>query len=600
VVRIRKKIFAYYVILIFIGIIITGFFFSQFAQRLYKHEVEERLKICAVLIRQQISGNISEGIEPDYDNYANTYAKLIGQNPVSSIITETSQFNIRITFINFDGNVLGESETDYRNMENHGNRKEVIEAVEGRTGRDIRYSRTLAMNFLYVAIPLMSERLVVRVSVPLTQLGTINRAILYYTLIGILAGLFITTLLALRFSSSVISPIKQLTYAAKDISQGNYSKRVTVTGKNELGDLAYTFNSMANELEKTVFELTDKNIKVNSIMNSITNGVIAVDSSDNVILINSIACKIFGIGKNTDMVGSNILEVIRNNHIIRFMHETINTNTSMDGEIYLGPPEDIYLKVYANPIKLDGGHGRNTGAILTIHDITKIKKLELIRTEFVSNVTHELKTPLTSIRGFIETLKDGAIQDKKVAEKFLQIIDIEAERLYMLISDILQLSEIESKNSDDNIKTHVFEDIMVQILPILTEAARKKNIKIEYDIQDNLKITANSDRIKQMLINLIDNAIKYNIENGKVVISAYRSEGRLTIIVKDSGIGISKEHLPRIFERFYRVDKGRSKSMGGTGLGLSIVKHIVNLYNGDINVKSTPYEGTEFVVKLPL
>ncbi len=599
-VRIRKKIFAYYVILIFIGIIITGFFFSQFAQRLYKHEVEERLKICAVLIRQQISGNISEGIEPDYDNYANTYAKLIGQNPVSSIITETSQFNIRITFINFDGNVLGESETDYRNMENHGNRKEVIEAVEGRTGRDIRYSRTLAMNFLYVAIPLMSERLVVRVSVPLTQLGTINRAILYYTLIGILAGLFITTLLALRFSSSVISPIKQLTYAAKDISQGNYSKRVTVTGKNELGELADTFNSMANELEKTVFELTDKNIKVNSIMNSITNGVIAVDSSDNVILINSIACKIFGIGKNTDMVGSNILEVIRNNHIIRFMHETINTNTSMDGEIYLGPPEDIYLKVYANPIKLDGGHGRNTGAILTIHDITKIKKLELIRTEFVSNVTHELKTPLTSIRGFIETLKDGAIQDKKVAEKFLQIIDIEAERLYMLISDILQLSEIESKNSDDNIKTHVFEDIMVQILPILTEAARKKNIKIEYDIQDNLKITANGDRIKQMLINLIDNAIKYNIENGKVVISAYRSEGRLTIIVKDSGIGISKEHLPRIFERFYRVDKGRSKSMGGTGLGLSIVKHIVNLYNGDINVKSTPYEGTEFVVKLPL
>jgi len=600
VVRIRKKIFAYYVILIFIGIIITGFFFSQFAQRLYKHEVEERLKTCAVLIRQQISGNISEGIEPDYDNYANTYAKLIGQNPVSSIITETSQFNIRITFINFDGNVLGESETDYRNMENHGNRKEVIEAVEGRTGRDIRYSRTLAMNFLYVAIPLMSERLVVRVSVPLTQLGTINRAILYYTLIGILAGLFITTLLALRFSSSVISPIKQLTYAAKDISQGNYSKRVTVTGKNELGELADTFNSMANELEKTVFELTDKNIKVNSIMNSITNGVIAVDSSDNVILINSIACKIFGIGKNTDMVGSNILEVIRNNHIIRFMHETINTNTSMDGEIYLGPPEDIYLKVYANPIELDGGHDRNTGAILTIHDITKIKKLELIRTEFVSNVTHELKTPLTSIRGFIETLKDGAIQDKKVAEKFLQIIDIEAERLYMLISDILQLSEIESKNSDDNIKTHVFEDIMVQILPILTEAARKKNIKIEYDIQDNLKITANSDRIKQMLINLIDNAIKYNIENGKVVISAYRSEGRLTIIVKDSGIGISKEHLPRIFERFYRVDKGRSKSMGGTGLGLSIVKHIVNLYNGDINVKSTPYEGTEFVVKLPL
>jgi two-component system phosphate regulon sensor histidine kinase PhoR len=258
------------------------------------------------------------------------------------------------------------------------------------------------------------------------------------------------------------------------------------------------------------------------------------------------------------------------------------------------------LKVHVNPINSGGEHASHTGAILTIQDITNIKKLEQIRTEFVSNVTHELKTPLTSIRGFVETLRNGAFEDKNVAEKFLQIIDIEAERLYMLISDILQLSEIENRTVDENIKPHDLKLLMEQILPILNEAASKKNIKITCDIECGLKLRANSDRIKQLMINLIDNAIKYNKESGSVNIRVCRSEGRLIIRVSDIGIGIPAEHIPRIFERFYRVDKGRSRSMGGTGLGLSIVKHIVNLYNGDISVKSTPSEGTEFIVQLPL
>lgn len=227
--------------------------------------------------------------------------------------------------------------------------------------------------------------------------------------------------------------------------------------------------------------------------------------------------------------------------------------------------------------------------------------MEQIRTEFVSNVTHELKTPLTSIRGFVETLKNGAIEDTSVAVKFLDIIDIEAERLYTLINDILQLSEIEAMQKDEGIIEMDLRQIIDEVVLILKSSADKKNITLEVSsTPSQIQVIANRNRIKQMLINLIDNAIKYNVENGKVDIKVEKHNGNTIISIKDTGIGIPKIHHSRIFERFYRVDKGRSRNMGGTGLGLSIVKHIVNLYSGDINIISEPGKGTEFVVKLPL
>jgi two-component system phosphate regulon sensor histidine kinase PhoR len=229
-----------------------------------------------------------------------------------------------------------------------------------------------------------------------------------------------------------------------------------------------------------------------------------------------------------------------------------------------------------------------------------MKKLEQIRTEFVSNVTHELKTPLTSIRGFVETLRNGAIYDTSVAPRFLDIIDIEAERLTMLIIDILQLSEIENAKSDTNIEEHDLTGIIIEVLSILAPEADKKGVTLRSNAANKIIVRVNRNRIKQLLINLIENAIKYNKENGSVLVKAVKSEGSLALSVEDTGIGIEEEHLSRIFERFYRVDKGRSRSMGGTGLGLSIVKHIVNLYDGNISVESEPGKGTKFTIQLPL
>ncbi|MCX7921413.1 MAG: cell wall metabolism sensor histidine kinase WalK [Clostridia bacterium] len=594
----KRKIFLYCIVLVIIGLSVTGFFTSKLAQYFYKHEVEEKLKNTATLIEYQVSSEISNNIKIDYNKIARDYGAILNKLSIGDIPPKDT--STRITFIDFKGNVLGESEYNYREMENHLDRKEVQQAVRGKIGKDVRSSKTLGLDFLYIAVPLQNSDIIVRISVPLLQLNAIDKAIWYYSIIGILSGLFLTILLALRVSWTLTKPIEELIIVSKEISKGNYQKRVKIRSRDELGQLGDTFNKMAAKLDETIAEMLDKNIKVDSIINSMTSGIIAVDTKFRIILINSIACELFGIKDGPGIIGINLLELIRNNQINILLKDTIEKNISIVSELVIDPPRDKVLRIYTNPIKSKSALTINAGGIIAIQDITNIRKLEQIRTEFVSNVTHELKTPLTSIRGFIETLRSGALNDKNVADKFLEIIDIEAERLYMLINDILQLSEIESKQKDSNISSHRLKSIVDETLSILENVAHKKDVRLESDVDASITLMVNKDRIKQMLINLIDNGIKYNVENGLVSIKAYKSDGKVIISVKDTGIGIADEHLPRIFERFYRVDKGRSRSMGGTGLGLSIVKHIANLYNGDIRIYSAPGQGTEFVIQLPM
>lgn len=599
----RKKIFIYYVILIFTGVSLTGFFASQLTRKLYEHEVVERLKITANLIKHQLSENRTKGIPFNYDDIAGKYTDILDSSLDKDkySVSKSSAAKIsRITFIDYNGNVLGESGTRYESMENHSNRKEIQQALKGVVGTDKRFSNTLKMDFIYLAVPLEFSDVLLRVAVPLTQIRLIDRVIVRYSLMGILVGLIATILLAYKFSNTLAHPINELISVSGEISRGNYKIRVDAKSDDELGDLAETFNDMAEKLENTVADITDKNLKMDSIINSMTDAIIAVDSSCRIILINTIAYQLFSLEEGSRIIGTNILELLRNNTVTSALEETLKINASTVNDITTGSEPLKILRVRTNPIKSAKGEMGNSGAILTIQDITNIKKLEQMRTEFVSNVTHELKTPLTSIRGFVETLKNGAIDDRKVAEKFLEIIDIEAERLYMLINDILQLSEIEIKQKDTNITTCKFEPLILDVFSLLQSAADKKGVELKYEAEKNLTINVNKDRVKQMLINLVDNAIKYNKSGGKVFVKASRGEGRIVITVKDTGIGIAPEHTGRIFERFYRVDKGRSRSMGGTGLGLSIVKHIVNLYNGSVSVDSQVGKGTEFIVQLPV
>ena len=596
----KNRIIRFSTILVAIGIIVTAIFTSALARYFYKYEAQSNIRNIASLLVYQLENDYNNNRLIDYDSLCKTYAKTINER--NDGINKYNLSSVRITIIGYDGAVLGESDTNVKDMANHLDRKEVQEALSGNEGTAQRTSNTLGYTYIYVTIPVKDMGIIVRVSIPLNKLNSINIAFLCYTIIGLLVGLLFTMLLAVKLSHIITDPIYKLISISKEISRGNYKKRVDINSNDEIGQLAATFNEMADKLDSTLSDVMNKNIRVDTVINSMSSGIIAVDNKGKIILINTIACNIFGVHHGPGIIGKNIGDITRNIKINSYMNETISNNVQLMEELSLSTSsnsEKIY-RIYTSPIKSVEPGNLNSGGIIALNDITALKKLEQMRTEFVSNVSHELKTPLTSIRGFVETLKSGAIEDTEIAAHFLDIIDIEAERLYILINDILQLSEIEAMRKDENVSQHYLKDILSEVMLILENAASKKNIKLEVNCNPNIEILANKDRIKQMLINLIDNAIKYNFENGTVFINAEKLSGKLVISIKDTGIGIPEAHHSRIFERFHRVDKGRSRNMGGTGLGLSIVKHIVNLYSGDIRVISEPGKGSEFIIQLPL
>ena len=596
----KNRIIRFSTILVAIGIIVTAIFTSALARYFYKYEAQSNIRNIASLLVYQLENDYNNNRLIDYDSLCKTYAKTINER--NDGINKYNLSSVRITIIGYDGAVLGESDTNVKDMANHLDRKEVQEALSGNEGTAQRTSNTLGYTYIYVTIPVKDMGIIVRVSIPLNKLNSINIAFLCYTIIGLLVGLLFTMLLAVKLSHIITDPIYKLISISKEISRGNYKKRVDINSNDEIGQLAATFNEMADKLDSTLSDVMNKNIRVDTVINSMSSGIIAVDNKGKIILINTIACNIFGVHHGPGIIGKNIGDITRNIKINSYMNETISNNVQLMEELSLSTSsnsEKIY-RIYTSPIKSVEPGNLNSGGIIALNDITALKKLEQMRTEFVSNVSHELKTPLTSIRGFVETLKSGAIEDTEIAAHFLDIIDIEAERLYILINDILQLSEIEAMRKDENVSQHYLKDILSEVMLILENAASKKNIKLEVNCNPNIEILANKDRIKQMLINLIDNAIKYNFDNGTVFINAEKLSGKLVISIKDTGIGIPEAHQSRIFERFHRVDKGRSRNMGGTGLGLSIVKHIVNLYSGDIRVISEPGKGSEFIIQLPL
>ena len=338
-------------------------------------------------------------------------------------------------------------------------------------------------------------------------------------------------------------------------------------------------------------------LEIGAIIDSISNGIMVLDNEFKISTVNHVASKIFDINDFAKFIGKNISDCISDAKIIEMLGVAIEKKVCIEAEVELG--NNKILKLEISPIKSRKSQDKIVGWIINIDDVTKIKKLEQIRTEFVSNVTHELKTPLTSIRGFIETLKSGTVNDTKRTVRFLDIIDIEAERLHLLITDILQLSEIESKKIDVDIVSIDLYHLVEEVFEIDQKEAKEKGLSLQNLVDKGFSFKANKNRMKQMLINLVHNAVKYNNNDGLVKVSARFNNGRVMISVKDTGIGIAQEHCPRVFERFYRVDKGRSRQMGGTGLGLSIVKHIVQLYGGEIKLISQIEKGSEFIIYLP-
>lgn len=498
-----------------------------------------------------------------------------------------NQSEIRITLIDKDGSVKYDSLKDYRGMENHNLRKEVIEAREKGEGSSIRYSDTIGKNMIYYATKLQDGS-IIRTAMALENIKMLQNYYLKYYFAILIIVIIMAIFLSSKLTHVIVEPIKDLQFITSRIAKGEYDRRVNINSKDEIGELGRTFNNMADRLQLTLSDVMDKQNRLEAILKSMDSGVIAVDKNYKVIMINPYAKKIFGVDK--DIIGQNLMDNIRD-----FEFENVFKNNKDEyREIKILWPSERELRIKTADIINQSQH---IGTVAVVQDITDIKRLENMRSQFVANVSHELKTPLTSIKGFAETLR--YVEDSANKEKFLNIINDEAERLTRLINDILILSDIE-QHKDDRMEEIDVTPSLKNIYYLMKNTADKKNIKLELIVKDQCNICGNEDRFKQMIINLVDNAIKYSEREDEVSIICSKLKGKCVITVKDTGVGIPREHVPRLFERFYRVDKARSRANGGTGLGLAIVKHIILSFKGTIEVKSELGKGSEFIVKIPL
>ncbi len=491
--------------------------------------------------------------------------------------------SVRFTVVNKDGEVIFDNETS--DLENHKDRQEIIDAFNNGTGSSVRFSKTLSINMVYYATKI-NDDMVIRSSVPISNIKVFTSGMLKYY-VAIVIGVFLLSLaLAVKLVKIIVYPIKELEKVTAKIANGNLNKRALIGNYDEIGLLAQTFNNMADQLETKINDSLDKQNKLEAILESMESGVIAVDNNEKIILSNPYSKKLFDL--QGDVIGKRISSCIIDYDLINFIREVPDIGSR---EIRLLHPVEREIRVKKAPII--SGSKSQIGIVIALQDITDIKRLENMRSEFVANVSHELKTPLTSIKGFSETLR--YVDDSETKNKFLNIIDKEAERLTNLINDILVLSNIENLHKLDNTNFNPRE-VIENIIDIVRKQADKKQIKIEFINEFDSEIIGSKDKFHQLALNLIENAIKYSNENGNVKILITSNNGYFIFKVIDNGIGIPKNDIPRIFERFYRVDKSRSTK--GTGLGLAIVKHIVKLFNGDITVDSEVGVGSTFTVRI--
>lgn len=583
-----KKILTGFILILITGISLTGFLSMEVAKNTYVGYMEKTLRKDCYLVKEY-------AFDQDID------LKNINVKKILPIIKMT---NNRITIIDIDGKVIYDSHEKIKNMDNHKHRSEVQEALHQKESSVVRYSKTLKKDMMYYAIPLKEKdrvQGVLRISIPLDEANFINKNMFISLVVSSLIGIIIASIIAYRYLYYTTKPIKELTAAVKDIAGGNFSRRITILPKDEFGELGISFNEMAKQLQLSMETLKIQNIKLETILNSMPEGIIAVDTQKNIMLINPSAREIFHIKEKEQIIGKNILENIRNHQFYKVMNDILINQEREPIEIKIDASETKILRISSAPIRYISKYERIRGIILIIEDITQLRKLENVRRDFIANVSHELKTPITSIRGFVETLRSGEVQDENMQKRFLEIIDLESERLIRLVEDILTLSDLENNLELIQMEKIDVKETLNEIIAIMRQLASKKEITIRSNIEENMNLLYfTKDKFKQMMINLIDNAIKYTPKGGKVEVNAYQNKNQLQIEIKDTGIGIPKEDIPRLFERFYRVDKARSRSAGGTGLGLAIVKHILQLMNGKIKVESELGKGTSFILFIPI
>ncbi len=584
--RMLWQLFLSYAFIIVLTLAAAHFYTTHSLRSFFLDQVEEDLKTRARLILPQLTGgDVSLRMRA-----VDSLCKAIGQ-----------QTDTRVTVILAGGVVLGDTEEDPRDMEFHHMRPEIATALAGGIGSTVRFSNIVQKTLMYVAVPIPGEDGpvgAVRTSVSLTD---IDAEITDFTRGLMLAGFVVALLaviLSLVVSRSVTRPIEELQKGAERFARGELSYSLPVSGHDEIAGLATAMNQMASQLHDRIWTVIRQRNEQEAILAAMVEGVLAVDTNESILTINESAARLFSVTPE-QVEGRAVHEIVRNSELHRLVAETLSSDMPVEGNIELTGTGGRQLQVHGTT--LQDGSGRPMGAVIVLNDITRLRKLENMRREFVANVSHELRTPITSIKGFLETLLDGAVDSPDDARRFLAIMARHVNQLNAIVEDLLALSRIEHVGDEEGI-----ELVRQQVGRVLKAAvqsceprAAKKKIKLELTGNLELIVRLSQSLLERAVVNLLNNAITYSSDGDAVTVGAREADGAVELYVSDNGPGIEAQHLPRLFERFYRVDKARSREGGGTGLGLAIVKHITLVHEGEVRVESTVGRGSTFILRLP-
>src|SRR5688572_2991198 len=561
----------------------------------------------STIVRKAYVSSLSERMEREARLVAKTTPWSLDNKTLDLLSRELArELGARLTIIGSDGRVHGDSEEPSSSMENHASRPEVVEALATGIGESVRYSTTTGYNLLYRAF-LQSQgtdRRVIRVAIPLIDIEQVINSLRRTLLVAFVGFSSLGLLLSYGFSRQLSARIKRLTDFARQVAQGMFPRNFFAkSGHDELDALERHLGEMSEKIRENVQQLVAEKEKASAILHGMTEGVLVLDPKGHMLVINQQAERMFHLPQDRDIRGASILEIVRRPEMRNIIHDVLAfdfTKRSYRKEVELH--EGRWFRVNAVSFRID--EGRASGSILVFHDITEIKQVEILRSDFVANVSHELRTPLTAIRGYAETLRQSPPDNPADAQHFLSIIEKHAERLSRLTEDLLTLSDLESGKIELNFKPVDIGRVVQSVLEVLPDQANKKQVTLEQVIEPELPaVMGDVDRLQQLVINLVDNAVKYTPVNGTVTVKGLRAlingSCAVEVSVTDTGAGIPEQDIPRLTERFYRVDKARSRDLGGTGLGLAIVKHIAQAHRAQLKIESALHKGTMVSVLLP-
>lgn len=578
-------IFPTYLLVILIALIAITGYTARSMESFYQQHVAADLEVRARIIEKDVLSAYGKGPE--------AFQRLCREMGRDSAA--------RITVVSTDGQVMGDSEQNPAEMENHAARPEIQQALRKGLGNAIRYSATLKRKMLYVAVPLRDGENTIGILRLAEPVARLSEALWGFRMRMAYAG-FAVALFAAAISWIVCRRLSrslaQIREGAQRFSRGDFSQELPIPNPQEFAQLSEAMNQMARHLDDRIRAVINQRNQFEAILSSMVEGVLAVDTEKRIISINRAAARTVGVQVERALGQSSEI-MITNAELRQFISDALSSSETTESEFVIPERDQQILQVHGTVLR--DSEGRNIGAVVALNDVTRLRRLEQVRRDFVANVSHELRTPITSIKGFVETLLDGALNDPSDARRFLEIVAKQSDRLNAILGDLLTLSQIEEGEHQAEIALEAggLREVLQAAVQLCETKAQEKMIDIDLTCDDGLRVQMNAPLLEQAITNLVDNAIKYSDVGGQVRILAVRDRNGVHIQVSDDGCGIPAEHLPRLFERFYRVDKARSRNLGGTGLGLAIVKHIAKAHHGRVTVESIPGKGSSFQFSVP-